>query len=264
MPVDWLRILPDGDYRFHMGLRQGSGAEFFAPSADASSVRVLRKALLTEALEAYAVLPSPAPPAMQETLDLLSGWTGQALPDALTAAGYCEPDWLILTPDAEGVLRVAAGVVCFPSSWSLPEKAGLPVSEVHGPVPGLNTSLARSIDTFLARLAPGSVWLRDNWGLSAHASLDHHPRHHLPPLDAGATLDSAWLRLEQQLFARLPGGGVLFSIRVSTHRLDVLAAIPDVARRLAGALETMPPEIAGYKGITAARERLAGFLRAAS
>jgi hypothetical protein len=264
MPVDWLRILPDGDYRFHMGLRQGTGGEFFAPSEEASFVRKLRSSLLAEAPEACALVPSPAPSALEEAVSLLSAWSGQVFADALSAARHCEPDWLVLAPDAEGLLRVAGGVVCFPSSWSLPEKAGLPVSEVHGPVPGLNSSLGRGIDTFLARLAPGAVWLRDNWGLSANAGLDHHPRHRFPPPGTAADLSNTWLRLEQQLFSRLPGGGVLFAIRVSTHRLDGFAAFPDISARLARALESMPAEVADYKGVTAARERLVQRLRGAT
>jgi hypothetical protein len=263
MTVDWLRILPDEDYRFHMGLRQGRGVEFFAPSEDAATVRAFRGDLLDEAPEHYAVLPSPAPPALLKAVEWLSTWTGQKFSGPLEAARWCEPDWLVLTPDAEGLLRVAAGVVCFPSSWSLPQKEGLPVSEVHGPVPGLNTSLGRSIDTFLLRLAPDTVWLRDNWGLTGHESLDHHPRHSLPPLTEEASLDTTWLRLEQQLFAKLPGGGVLFAIRVTAHRLDELVSNAGVAPRLARALETMPPEVAAYKGVAAARPGLAELLRAA-
>jgi dimethylamine monooxygenase subunit A len=261
MTADWHRILPDEDFRFHMGLRQGSGAEFFAPSEEAAAIRAQRAALLRESGEHCAVLPSPAPPALEEALTVLSGWTGESFPDAIAAGSYCEPDWLVLAPDEVGALRVAAGVVCFPSSWSLPEKTGLPVGEVHGPVPGLNASLGRSIDTFLARLVPGAAWLRDNWGLSADTELDHHPRHRRSPLRTEALLNSTWLRLEQQLLTKLAGGGVLFGIRVSNHRLDLLAQQPGVAARLGRALESMPPEIAVYKGISAARNNLAAQLR---
>ncbi len=264
MPVDWLRILPAGDYRFHMGLRRGGGPEFFASSPGAASVRALRAALLAKAPEACAVLPEPAPAVLAEAVALLSEWTGQNFPDARAAGEYCEPDWVVLAPDEAGELRVRAGVVCFPSSWSLREKAGLPMSGVHGPAPGLNDSLGWKIDTFLARLTPGDVWLRENWGLSAHAVLDNHPRHGLAPLNAEATLETTWLRLEEQLLTRLPGGGVLFGIRVTTHRLDVLAGIPGVARRLAGALETMEAAVATYKGVTEARTGLVPLLAAAT
>ena len=68
--------------------------------------------------------------------------------------------------------------------------------------------------------------------------------------------DSTWLRLERQLFARHPGGGVIFAIRVSSHLLAELRALPGIAARLSRAHATMPAEIANCKGITAARGRL--------
>ena len=257
MSTPWLRLLPDENYRFQMGLRPGDAAAFYAPSDAAAEILAQRRALLRQVPQSY-VLNGAA----DDALRMLAAWTGGDLPDVIAAGCRCEPDWVLLAPDAAGGLRVTAGVVCFPSSWSLPEKAGLRVSEVHAPVPGLNDTLARRIDTFLARLAPGSAWERDNWGLSADDALDHHPRHTLPALTGAATLETSWLRLERQTFVPLAGGAVLFGIRVSVHRLDELAALPGVASRLARALETMPAEVAAYKGVTAARGPLAAQLRA--
>jgi hypothetical protein len=258
MSLNWLRLLPDEDYRFQMGLHPGDAAGFFAPSEHNRRILNLRAALLGAAPEEY-LLAGPALAA----LEALSTWCGTELPDILTAGRHCESDWVLLTPDSAGMLRVTAGVVCFPSSWSLREKAGLPVSEVHAPVPGLNAQLGRSIDTFLARLSPGVAWARDNWGLSADDMLDHHSRHPLPSLTEMATLETTWLRLERQLLVRLDDGSVLFGIRVSTHRLDELTTRePGVADRLARALKTMPEAIAHYKGAAAARAALVPLLQA--
>lgn len=256
--MNWLRLFPDDDYRFQMGLRPGDAAAFFGGAQD-HRILTLRTQLLHEARDEY-LLESPHH-AVPEAMELLSTCTGRTITSLTDAAGACESDFVILAPDASGLPHVTAGVVCFPSSWSLREKAGLPVSAVHAPVPGLNADMGRRIDTFLARLAPGAVWERENWGLSADDALDHHPRHSLPALTASATLEAAWLRLERQIFVSLSCGGVLFGIHVSVHRLDVLAGELDVAPRLARALDTMAPEIAAYKGITAARRPLAEQLR---
>ena len=265
MFADWHRLLPDEDYRFHMGLRPGDGGKFFAATAESGDILRQRVALLDEAPESCLLLPEgeAAESSLREALTLMSGWTGNNLAGAADAGNMLEPDWLTLSPAADGVLRVSAGAVCFPSGWSLPEKAGLRVSEIHGVVPALNDSLAGRIDMFLSRLITGAAWERENWGLSAHAVLDHHPRHRLPALTAEAALEASWLRLEQQLFSRLPGGGVLFAIRVSSHRLDELCALPGIAGRLARALATMPEDVASYKGLAAARGRLVQLLTAA-
>lgn len=264
MFADWHRLLPDEEYRFHMGLRPGDGGKFFAATAESSDILRQRAGLLEEAPGPCLLLPENegAESSLREALALMSGWRGVPLASAVEAGKMLEPDWLILSPDADGALRVSAGAVCFPSGWSLPEKAGLRVSEVHGVVPALNDALAGRIDMFLSRLIAGAAWERENWGLSAHAARDHHPRHRLPALNESATLESTWLRLEQQLFARLPCGGVLFAIRVSSHRLDELCGLPAIASRLARAVSTMPADIAEYKGIAAARARLVDFLTA--
>ena len=176
-----------------------------------------------------------------------------------------EPDWVVLNTDDDGSFRLAAGAVCFPSSWALREKLGARMSEIHAPVPGLNAALGRQIDTFLARIKPGQVWERENWGLSPNDELNHHPARHRPALDASSRLDSTWLRVEHQLLARLTRtGGLFFAIRLSHHRLSDFARRPAIAMALAGVLESMPDEVAHYKGLDHANPSLVRQLRVVS
>ncbi|MEY4090242.1 MAG: hypothetical protein RJB55_2513, partial [Verrucomicrobiota bacterium] len=44
--------------------------------------------------------------------------------------------------------------LCFPTSWSLEEKIGRGLEEIHGPVPGLNAALGPSIHQVLGRHTP--------------------------------------------------------------------------------------------------------------
>jgi hypothetical protein len=98
------------------------------------------------------------------------------------------------------------------------------------------------------------AWERENWGLSADAELDHHPRHRRPRLIGEETPDQVWIRLERQLLVRLSGGGILFGIHVSNHRLDEVASSGEgLSYRIARALRTMPEESACYKGINESR-----------
>ena len=259
---NWFRLFPDQDFRWSMALQPGDARDFFTESADGTASLALRSSALQEHPNRYAALPDSESDVIHEALEQMSAWTGRSFFDPWEAGALLEPDWAILRPDATGAFRVVAGVVCFPSTWSLPEKLGLPIASVHEPVAGLNQSLARQIDTFLARLAVGDEWERENWGLSADPELDHHPRRERLSLTTTATLDTTWLRLERQLFARLQGGGLLFGIRVSVHRLDQLCELHlGLAIRIARALETMPEPIAGYKGLSEARLPLASLLR---
>lgn len=170
-----------------------------------------------------------------------------------------EPDFLLLSRDDEGAFRMRAGCVCFPSSWSLAEKMGRTLEEIHGVVPGLNTALARPISGFLAKMLPGISWLRANWGLSRSAELNQHPSRKLPRLDATVRPDEVWLRVEWQALVSLPqAGGVCFGIRVEVFAMEEV--LRDAAAGFARALRTMPDDVAAYKGIAAARARILSFL----
>ena len=186
---------------------------------------------------------------------------GSPLARCIELGRKLEPDFLLLKPDAAGVFRLLAGCVCFPSSWSLAEKMGRPLEEVHGVVPGLNTQLSRPIYGFLAKMAPGVSWLRANWGLSRSAELNQHPARKLPRLDASVRADEVWLRVEWQSLVALPANhGVLFGIRIEVFPLAQVKQDRTAAEGLRRALHTMPGEMAAYKGIASARERLVGLL----
>lgn len=229
-----------------MLLRPVQARDFWGRQDETGKVLAERARWLNEGKENYvACLPAGAE-AMAEALEFMAGAAGDG-------GDFLEPDWVVLSGEAGAGYPMVGGAVVFPSSWSLPEKLGKPLAEVHGPVPGLQENLGRSISRFLDRLAVGASWERLNWGLSANGELNHHPRRGLPGLTGEATLETTWLRLERQFLTRLPvSGAILFGIRVTVHRLDELALQPRVASGLAGALSTMTREVAAYKGLTEA------------
>jgi hypothetical protein len=226
----------------------------------------------------YAALLPDGLQALDETIDLATTWgslspttsalidrTGDSLvSDRCAALGrHWEPDFLLLHVTADQPLRLVGGVVCFPSGWALPDKLGQDLSAIHAVVPRLNESLDRRIATFFDRFQPGTAWERENWGLAASPDLNRHPKRNLPPLDTGATLSATWLRIEHQIFFRLPvSGAFLFGIRVEVTALLDVARNPSITHALARALQTMPDDIATYKGIQNARASLLHDLRA--
>jgi hypothetical protein len=172
-----------------------------------------------------------------------------------------EPDFLFLKRNESARFQLVGGCVCSPSSWNFAEKVGHPMEFIHGPVPGLNAELGRSIDSFLAKLAPGAAWLRHNWGLSRSRELNQHPSRNLPRLDDSVTEQEVWLRVEHQALVALPrSGGILFGIRIALHSLAEVKRDATAAERLARALDTMPTEAAAYKGLAMARKRIIDLL----
>lgn len=270
---DWVRWLPLEPYRFQMGLHPGDPRAFFGPWRTDHELRAERRRwlailpqdharldpsghpLLGEAARFAAACGTPGVPEIPESGSAFSRI--EAYPLCLELGRVWAPDFLLLADDDSGTLRLRGGVVCFPSAWSLPEKMGRTVDEIHGVVPGLNAALGPSISRFLARILPGRAWERANWGLSRGGDLNRHPDRHLPCLEADTAWEEVYARVERQSFYRLPQTrGILFGIRLEIHPLGALSEIPEAIAGLAWALETMPDEVARYKGLAAVRPSL--------
>lgn len=262
-------LFPDGDYRFQLRFERGEAGEFFAPTASHDKLIAERQQWLQTKPQTYAALLPPAEPLMEEVAELAAAWNRFAPPNPATSlqkclalGGFWEADYLLLKCDQDNQIRLYGGCLCFPSSWRLSDKTGQPIEFIHGPVPGLNQSIGQGIHKFLAALKPGAASLRHNWGLARSAELNHHPDRRLPRLDEKVQADEVWLRVEHQALVALPkSAGILFGIRVVNHSLTEVIADSTAAACLCRALETMPEEMARYKGLATARERILKMLR---
>jgi hypothetical protein len=266
----------ESDYGFVLRLQRGDPRGYFAARSADGAILAERQRWIREAPAHHLLAAHDAGPALAELAALATSWgvPPLATPGSTTSGagpllaamgalgGALEPD-LVLLRRRGAELRVVAGCVCFPSSWSLAEKAGLAVSEIHGVVPGLNQALGPSVDRFLDRLAPGVAWLRANWGLSRTRELNQDPWRGLPRLEAGLDPAGVYLRAEHQALLRLPeSDAVLFGIRVSHLALGDFVRDRVAGARLGRALATMPEPMAHYKGLTAIRPALCRWLEA--
>jgi len=267
--VTLAELFPDGDYRFQLRFERGEPAEFFAPSAKHPELVTERRQWLGSDPRTYAALLPSGEALLEEAIALASAWNGfvpskSATPwqTCLALGQFWETDYLLLKCDTDEEIRLYGGCLCFPSSWRLSDKIGKRIEFIHGPVPGLNQSIGQGIHKFLAALKPGTASLRHNWGLARSPELNHHPDRDLPRLDATVNADEVWLRVEHQALVALPkSGGILFGIRVVNHPLQEVKVDPIAAARLCRALETMPDEMARYKGLASARTRIVELLQ---
>ncbi|MCR8723419.1 heme-dependent oxidative N-demethylase family protein [Frigidibacter sp. ROC022] len=114
------------------------------------------------------------------------------------------------------------GTLLFPSSWTLAEKAGRPLSRIHRPVPSY-AAVARSVQRMFDALRPGTPLWRANWLIYRDPAL-FQPRREgeRKPARDGAP---GYLRSERQTFLKLPGtGAVVFGIHTYVLPLDRFAA----------------------------------------
>lgn len=182
----------------------------------------------------------------------------------LLIAGSLVADDLVILENRDGGWRVTAGFVAFPSSWSLKEKAGKTIGEIHGPVPDFEPGSRNDglITRMFDRIAPGRVVERFNWSIYPEADLDWPPekgarlaRKHFDP-------SSNFIRVERQTLRKLPEtGAMLFTIRIYQDPIAAVTAHPELANQLSNRLDAMSVAQLAYKGMTEKREKLMTFLR---
>lgn len=184
-----------------------------------------------------------------------------------------QEDLILMRRDERG-WRLAAGSLCFPSSWSLQEKFGKPLQEIHAPVPGFGpgTRPAELINRMFDGLQ-GQAVERFNWSIQANDAL-YHPLSNIQRIDRATNRPSrfpdgdvnahAFIRVERQTLRKLPvSGDILFTIRIHLDPLKVLARHPDraaLAASFVGQLNALDQAQLDYKGMTADRDRLVAFL----
>lgn len=183
---------------------------------------------------------------------------------------------LILMRRGEDGWRLAAGALCFPSSWRLTEKFGRTMSEIHVPVPGFGpgTRNAGLIDRMFDKLQVVQPVERFNWSIQAGEAL-YHPLSNVERIDRATgrpirfpdveAAAGAFIRVERQTLRKLPkSGDILFTIRIHLDPIGLLKSRPDratLASSFAGQLLALDEEQLDYKGLTADRDRLVGFLQ---
>jgi hypothetical protein len=170
---------------------------------------------------------------------------------------------LLLLTDGPG-WPLAAGQLCFPNDWCLPDKLGRPLLAVHAPVPGFAGTLGPDSLSLLDRLRPERPVWRANWAIRATDALDLSPRARAPA-GAEVTADTAgealFVRVERQTLSRLPrSGAVLFTIHTRSRSLTEAIEDSSAAARLLGTIRSMPVEMAGYKGLAPFRDALCAYL----
>ncbi|WP_126977260.1 heme-dependent oxidative N-demethylase family protein [Frigidibacter oleivorans] len=169
----------------------------------------------------------------------------------------------------DGNLWMDAGMITAQADWSLDFDVGMSFHEWHAPVP-----LAHEMGVFdralkfLLNLRLGQPVRRLNWTMTINPRLDTSPERYphwgpdrmtVTPQNAGRKVH---LRVELQSLWRLPrSNAILFPIRGYLMSLDQIVTVPKWGRRLPRVLESLPPELVEYKGLSRYRQTAIDWLK---
>lgn len=200
----------------------------------------------------------------------VSGWPdkielGSAqTPLLLRAANLVQEDLVLMRKDEKRGWHLAAASLSFPSSWTLLEKFGRSMDDIHAPVPDFNagTRNADLITRMFDNLRPDRSVYRMNWSLQPGDEM-YHPlaSHQKGALYTDDDLSThCHIRVERQTLRKLPmSGDILFTIRIYLDPVNALKKHPQcraVAEAFCRQLEALNPAQSNYKGIMTIRERL--------
>ena len=191
------------------------------------------------------------------------GLTSEAHAPLMLIGRLVQEDFCLLRREADAYHLVAA-VLCFPAHWRLRDKLGLPLIDIHAPVPGFAEKLGNPVSRLFERLDTARPVQRLNWSLVDRTDLYLPPSHRtveveITPDNAGTRL---WLRVERQTLRRLPQTrDVVFGIRTHLSRLEDAIDDEPAAEALIARLEAMPPAMARYKNLEKVKTPLLTYLR---
>jgi hypothetical protein len=275
-------------HRLQMGLMALKPADWIEIDDTLAATLLAKRRLLAERHDdVFAALPGTEA-AGAEVLELLAGHLPRRFPTQyprmnttiaiaatgelvgigtpgvhpLETAARLVPEDLCLMRRTDNGYILAAACLCFPSRWRLADKIGRNLAAIHAPVPGYDEALGRPVERFFDKIAVDRPVWRLNWTIHA----DSQPFQPVPPkigrLDPAEFGERIALRVERQTLRRLPGSGdVLFTIRTYITPLGQITEDADTARRLAAAIEALPPALREYRSMAQFADALVAWLR---
>ncbi|KAL4780511.1 hypothetical protein BJX76DRAFT_337751 [Aspergillus varians] len=161
-------------------------------------------------------------------------------------------DLSILMKNADGEYYLAASASLFPVGWTVEERIGWTISQLHNPVPLWHQQVASSVDKFLCRLTPESPMERSNYFVEVKRpdedlfEILYRPTT-LSEDNPDATPQDLVIRRERQTFRRLPRTGtIVFGVKTFLTTLDNLPM--QELENLAREVKSWPEHVGEYKG----------------
>ncbi|KKA19840.1 hypothetical protein T310_6164 [Rasamsonia emersonii CBS 393.64] len=159
---------------------------------------------------------------------------------------------IMMRDDKTGYYFFRAGVICSSLGWNVGMKIGLPLHEIHKPIPDYKEKMQFSMDRFFVKMPADKPIQRGSWGLEVEQPLymppgDPHELHRLSQ-NPNLRLTDCYLRVDWQTLRRLPlSAGVVFNFKALFTPVTEFRDEPKVPALLAKILKEGKRNLMEYK-----------------
>ncbi|KAL5338450.1 hypothetical protein BJX70DRAFT_388520 [Aspergillus crustosus] len=161
-------------------------------------------------------------------------------------------DLSILMKNEDEEYYLAASASLFPVGWTVQDRIGWTISQLHNPVPLWHQQVANSVSKFLCRLTPDSPMERSNYFVEVkRPDEDLFETLYRPTTlsedNPNPSPKDIVVRRERQTFRRLPRtGAIVFGVKTFLTTLEELPM--QELQNLAREVKSWPEHVGEYKG----------------
>jgi hypothetical protein len=125
---------------------------------------------------------------------------------------------IVLRNEEDGLYYFRAGVICSSLGWNVSTKIGMPLKDIHKPIPDYKEKMSFSMDRYFSRMETNKPIQRGSWGLEVGSPLFMPPGDPHEKLrevqDKDLTVEDCNLRVDWQTLRRLPlSGAIVFNFK---------------------------------------------------
>ena len=265
--ADWLNDLPltPGPPDLRMGTRALDIAEWLPVDALTPSELKLRREILAEHGTSVARMVPGHERGIDELLSLVEIHLGDRLDRSagspMEQLAVSVPDDVLVMWRDEKNWRLVGGTLLFPNHWTLDEKIGKTLADIHGPVNGYDELLEARMDRFFDKLSPARPVVRRNWFFHDNPTFFAPTRQdHIPiedPDDAGRLyVRSEWQTLRRLAFSNL----IIFTVKTQVAPISELKARSRVVEQMRIFLESASQRSLENKGALTRSQAILEYL----
>ncbi|GAB1211031.1 hypothetical protein ATERTT37_000143 [Aspergillus terreus] len=162
-------------------------------------------------------------------------------------------DFAIMIRDSQtGEYFFRAGIICASMGWTLGDKLGLGLDQIHEPVPDYQERMGFSMKRYFAKMPTDKPIQRGAWSIEVGKTLllpkDHPEILREPRQDPDLSLENCYLRVDWQTLRRLPlSGAVVFNFKAHFTPVLEFRDEPGIPRLLLKILKDSNRSLMEYK-----------------